>query len=616
LSLITLDFETYYSKDYSLTKLSTEQYINDPRFEVIGVAIKVDDGPCEFFSGDHGSLKKQLDIYNWTESALLAHNSLFDAAILSWRFDIHPAFIYDTYSMAKGLHGVGVKKSLKELASRYKVGEKGDEVLRTLGMRRADFSDPAMLAYANYCINDAEITYKLFIKMLDGFPEHELELINLTLKMFTEPVLKLDVGVLETRAGEITREKSELMQGLMDQLGCVTEEEVRVNLASGAKFSEILRKNNITPPTKISVATGQSIPALAKTDAGFIALQDHEDPLIQQLCAARLGVKSTLEESRIERFRGIAERNLGKLPIPLAYYAAHTGRWGGSDGVNLQNLPSRDARKRALKEAIVAPAGCVIINADSAQIEARILAWLAGQEDLVNQFASNQDVYSNFAKEIFQVSFVDKKQRHVGKTCVLGLGYGTGSQKLQRTLELGTPSVNLPLSQCIQIVRLYRQKNYKITSLWNQGNQVIITLLDWPTSGESFYFGEHKTIPVAPIGLALPNNLYINYHDLRMDNNGYVYSSSKGPVHIWGGVVTENVVQALARVVIGEQMTRIASQYRVVLTVHDSIVCVVPEQQAETAMGFIKQIMSTPPAWAPGLPLSCDVKSGKSYGEV
>ena len=156
--------------------------------------------------------------------------------------------------------------------------------------------------------------------------------------------------------------------------------------------------------------------------SGFIALTEHEDPFIQQLCAVRLGTKSTIEESRIERFIHVGARNRGKLPIPLKYYGAHTGRWAGSDKVNFQNLPSRDKKKKALKNAVVAPDEHVVINCDSSQIEARMLAWLAGQGDVVQQFAKGEDVYSIFASKIYgrDISKKDPIERFVGKTCILG----------------------------------------------------------------------------------------------------------------------------------------------------------------------------------------------------
>jgi DNA polymerase bacteriophage-type len=180
--------------------------------------------------------------------------------------------------------------------------------------------------------------------------------------------------------------------------------------------------------------------ALAKGDTGFLELTEHEDPFIQELCRVRLGTKSTIEESRIERFIGIGARNKGKLPIPLKYYGAHTGRWAGSDKVNFQNLPARDKKKKALKNAVIAPEDHVVINSDSSQIEARVLVWLAGQDDVVEWYREGRDVYSEFASKVYgrPITKKDTTERAVGKTCILGLGYGTGWSKLQQTLKIAT----------------------------------------------------------------------------------------------------------------------------------------------------------------------------------
>jgi DNA polymerase I-like protein with 3'-5' exonuclease and polymerase domains len=423
MSFITLDFETYYSKDFGLNKLTTEEYIRSDSFEVIGVSVKVDDAPAEWFSGSHGAIKTYLEQFDWANSALLAHNTMFDGAILAWQYGIVPAMYFDTLCMARALHGVDVGGSLASLVKRYELGEKGTEVINALGKRRADFNEADLARYGDYCKNDTELTYKLFCVLSTQFPESEFELIDMTLRMYTEPVLRIDDALLIARLEEIKQEKQELLTGLREKLGCETEEDVRKKLASNPQFAEVLRKLGVEPPKKISPATGKETYAFAKNDEGFIALSESEDPEVQQICAVRLGTKSTIEESRIERFIDVGARNKGLLPIPLKYYGAHTGRWAGSEAINLQNIPTRDKKKKALKNALIAPPGHLIINSDSSQIEARVLAWLAGQKDVVQQFRDNQDVYSIFASKIYkkEISKANPVERFVGKTCV-GIG--------------------------------------------------------------------------------------------------------------------------------------------------------------------------------------------------
>jgi DNA polymerase len=615
MSLITLDFETFYSKDFSLSKLTTEEYIRNKQFEVIGAAFKVNDSPTQWVTGTHHDIQQQLKKLDWANSALLCHNTLFDGAILSWIFGIEAGIYMDTLCMARAVHGVDAGGSLAALAKRYELGEKGTEVVDALGKKRLDFSTEDLDRYALYCRNDVDLTYALFYRLSAGFPTSELELIDMTLRMFIHPTLKIDDGLLMDRQEEIKAEKSELLRGLMTALKAETEEEVRKKLCSNKQFAEVLKSFGITPPTKTSPTTGKETFAFAKNDEGFIELMRHEDPVIQQLCAVRLGTKSTLEESRIERFIRIRGRNRGRLPIPLKYYGAHTGRWSGTDSVNLQNLPSRDKKKKALKNSVVAPEGSVIINCDSSQIEARVLAWLAGQTSVVEQFRKGEDVYSIFASKIYDrpISKKDPVERFVGKTCILGLGYGTGAIKLRHTLKTQPPGADISEDDAKRYVQVYRTENSKIPELWAECDRALNAMMKGVE--QSFSLGQGGALWITPDGIELPNTLKIRYANLRLEDDKVTYDSRKGPVGIWGGAMVENVVQALARIIVGEQMLKMRERYRPVLTVHDAAVVVVPKDEVQEAVEFITKIMSTPLDWCPDLPVACEAKWGESYGE-
>ncbi len=622
MSLITLDYETYYAQDFGFRTMTTEEYIRDKRFQEIGVGIKVDDEPARWVTGTHEEIKKHLtELTDWSDAALLCHNTLFDGAILAWRFGIKPAFLLDTLSMARALHGVDAGGSLAALSERYGIGKKGTEVEDAKGKKLEDFTAADLKQYGEYCKNDVELTYKLFHLMAPNFPADEIKLIDMTLRMFIFPAFKVDDALLVERLEELKQEKHDLLSTLKERLKCDDEEAVRKKLASNKQFAGLLTEHGITPPTKVSPTTGKETFALAKNDEGFIALSEHEDTFIQQLCAVRLGTKSTLEESRISRFIDIGKRNKGLLPIPLKYYGAHTGRWSGSDKVNFQNLPSRDKKKKALKNAVLPPEGFVVINCDSSQIEARVLAWLAGQHDVVQQFAANQDVYSIFASKVYNrtITKADPVERFVGKTCVLGLGYGTGWRKLQHTLKTQPPGAVIDDEECQAIVNLYREVNSDIINLWKESDKALEEICNWDAKSDPYYLGEHEVLQVTGEGIYLPNGLLIRYPKLRFDTEGeksqYKYKSRKGEISIWGGAVVENVVQALARIVVGEQMLAINERYRVVLTVHDAAVIVVPEAVKDEAMSFIIEKMSTPPSWATTLPVACEAKYGHSYGE-
>jgi len=621
MKLITLDFETFYDTGFSLSNLTTEEYIRDERFQVIGVGIKIDAEETRWITGTHNHIKTELDKIDWSSAILLCHNTQFDGAILSFIFNIVPPIYLDTLGMARAKHGVDVGGSLASLVERYNLGKKGTEVINAKGKRLEDFNSADLKQYGEYCKNDVELTYKLYNVLSQDFPTNELKLIDLTLRMYTEPVLYLDDALLSDRLDEVEAEKKEVLGNLMAKLECEDEECVRKKLASNKQFAELLEEHKVTVPLKVSPTTGKETFALAKNDEGFIALTEHEDPFIQELCAVRLGTKSTIEESRIKRFLDIGARNKGKLPIPLKYYGAHTGRWAGSDKVNFQNLPSRDKKKKALKNAVIAPRGSVVINCDSSQIEARVLVWLAGQDDIVEWYKEGRDVYSEFASKVYGMTITKANpvERFVGKTCTLGLGYGTGWAKLQHTLKTQPPGAVLDDLECQRLVRVYREVNNQVIKLWEECDRALKDMATWTPNMKPYYLGRHKCLEVSGLGIKLPNGLYIYYPNLRQEKvdgkNKFVYKSRKGDVTIWGGSVVENVVQALARIIVGEQMLQINEKYRPVLTVHDAIVNVVPKEEVDEAMKFIMDIMSTPPKWAEGLPVACEANYGESYGD-
>lgn len=607
MDLITIDFETYYSNELGFKKQTTEEYIRDPRFEVIGVAVKVNNGPTEWASGTHEQLREYLHEFDWGSSMVLAHNTMFDGAILSWLFDINPRVWADTLCMGRAVHGVEVGGSLKALAERYQIGEKGTEVVNALGKRRLDFTDAELDRYGDYCVNDVELTYKLFRIMGKDFPKKELKLIDLTLRMFIHPKLELDLGLLEQHLEDVKDRKDTLLI----EAGITKEE-----LMSNPKFAEVLKKLGVSPPTKISPTTEKETWAFAKSDEGLKALAEHEDERVQALVAARLGTKSTLEETRTQRFIDIAKR--GKLPVPVRYYAAHTGRWGGDDKINLQNLPSRGPNAKKLKSSIVAPVGQVLLDADSAQIEARVLAWFAGQDDLIEAFANGEDVYVKMASKIYgkPEDQIDKAERFVGKTTILGAGYGMGALKFQDQLK--TFGHEMDIEEARRVIQIYRDSNWKISQVWRDAHNMLAYL----ARGDALYFGRAGVIETVAkeSALRLPSGLLMRYDDLRGEQGEkgvqYSYNTRKGRKHIYGGKVIENVCQGIARCIIGEQMLKIAQRYDVSLTVHDSIVCLVNETDAMEAAQYIAQCMRWVPDWAEGLPVNCEVALGKSYGET
>ena len=605
MNIITVDFETYYSADLGFAKQTTEEYVRDPRFEVVGVAVQVNDGEPEWFTGSMAETAEFLGKYKWSESLALAHNAMFDGFILSEHFDIKPKGWLDTLSMGRALHGTNVGGSLKVLAEFYGVGVKGDEVNDAKGLRRVDFHPQQLAKYGEYCKNDVRLTWDLFNLMSQGFPPTELRLIDLTIKMFTEPVLQLDEQKLNVHLHRERQRKAELLENFDKD-----------TLMSNDKFADLLRMFGVSPPMKKSPATGKETYAFAKTDEAFKELLEHPNTAVQALVAARLGTKSTIEETRTGRFIGIARR--GPMPVPLRYYAAHTGRWGGDDKLNLQNLP----RGSALKKCILAPAGMLMIDSDSSQIEARTLAWLAGQDDLVEAFDRGEDVYKIMASAIYgkSVEEITKDERFVGKTTILGAGYGMGAAKFQAQLK--NFGVVVELDEAKRIIDTYRQTYPRITALWKAAGVALEAIL----RDQLTMLGRDGILKIeGKGGIKLPNGLYIRYPNLRQtadEETGkteIVYDTKKGraviPNRIYGGKVIENVCQALARIIIGDQMLMIAKKYRVVMTVHDAVACIVPKDEVERAQEYVELCMRIRPKWGPELPLNCEAGHGESYGD-
>ena len=619
MNIVTIDFETYYSRDYSLSKMTTEEYIRSFAFQVIGMGIKINDQPAQWYDND-ADITQALIAANLQDKAVLCHNTIFDGAILAWRYGIRPKLWLDTLSMARPLHNITTGCSLKALGDHYGIGVKGTEVLDALGKRREDFSPHELAAYGRYCINDVEMTYKLFHILKQHYKVGELQVIDLLIRMYTEPMVELDSTLLQHHLKAVRDNKDALLKALAKNGG---EEALKDILMSNDKFAALLKALKVEPPTKISAKTGKQAWAFSKTDEAFTSLLEHPNPKVQAAVSARLGTKSTLEETRTQNLIQVALR--GRLPIMLNYWGAHTGRLSGGDGLNLQNLPSRG--NNTIRKALKAPEGYEIIACDSSQIEARIVAWLAGQDDLVEAFREKRDIYSEFATDVYgrTITKVNTQERFLGKTCVLGLQYGLGAAKLQRTLAQGAGgiSVELELDEVERIVRLYRQKYHKIPALWRQCDNVLKDIL----AARSGNIG--GVVPYDAKGIRLPNGIYIHYPELRATANGFEYISKRSELtkhkrgdtaafkSTWGGSVTENIVQALAAQVIREQMVKtVQANMRVILQVHDEIVVCVPAEQGAAAETKLIEIMSTPPKWAVGLPIACEAGRADNYGDT
>jgi len=626
--IVTLDLECFYSTEYSLTKIPTEEYVRSPQFEMIGIAIKVDDGKTVWYPKPQ--VERILKEFDWSDAMVVAQNTAFDGAVLDWLYGVKPLAWFDTLGMSRALFPHEKAHGLAKQAERMGIGAKGDEVLHAKGKHYADFSAEELARYAQYCINDTELTYTLFNKyMAMGFPKQELKLMDMTLRMFIEPVLELDKTLLVDHLEAVKDAKEALMESVRDFMLKDADPEyvhaifsegmdgIKKLLMSNDKFAKVLENYGVVPPMKVSLRTGKLAYAFAKTDQEFKDLEEHPDERVQMLVAARLGNKTTIEETRTERFIGMSTR--GKFPVPLRYYGAHSGRWSGQDSVNLQNLPSRGTNAGKIKKAIKAPTGYVVIDCDSAQIEARTLAWLAGQHDLIDAFSRSLDVYKLMASKIYKVPVeeIDRQQRQVGKVVILGAGYGVGHHKLKVFLKMQA-GVDATEDEAKRIIDAYRHAYYKIPELWRKADEALISL----RTGNGFQVDAQGLINAVPgKGLTLPSGLFIQYPDLakvvdeKTHKDQWRYFSKGLPVYIYGGKVVENVCQAVARQVVAEQMLKIGKKYKVVLTVHDAVACIAPIEEQDEAQRYVEECMSWRPKWAQTLPLACESGVGASYGD-
>jgi len=660
-TIITVDFETRWStkptswteEPFTLSKMTTEEYIRDARFNDFGACVHEfgTDKRTQWYRGG-AELSRILSTYDWRRTAVLAHNAQFDVSILSWRYGVRPAFIFDTLSMARALRGVEVGNSLAKLAEAFGLPPKGRAVHSTDGLAVIDFETERELA--EYCEHDVYLCEQIFKRLAQGYPSSELRLIDMTLKMYTQPVLQLDKLMLANALEEEKEKREELLQ----RLG-VTD----AALASNVQFAALLEKVGVPSPMKKKKPTtktpnpiGQNY-AFAKTDAMFQAMLNGDNEDAAALCEARLKVKSTTERTRAQRFLEIAGR--GTLPVPLSYYGAATGRWTASKGsaINMQNLK----RGSFLRKAIMAPEGHQLVVGDLSQIEPRVLAWLSDYNEMLDIFRAGGDPYAAFGAQMFSIPGMTKEShpvhRQSAKSALLGAGYGLGwasfAQQLlvgflgapplrytkAEALQLGVTSAyvqkfldwdenlkkmeEIPhtctakelLIHCVaakKIIDIYRSTASQVVSFWEMLTGLIQTSL---FEGHEY---THKCLTFRKEEIELPNGMKLLYPNLRKQKNKetkkdeWVYGADA--TKIYAGKIANNVTQATARIVMTDGMLRVSKKYFVAGTVHDEQIVVVPDEEVEFAKTWVLAQMTLTPKYLPGIPLAADGGAHRRYG--
>lgn len=614
-----MDYESFYSREYSLRKMTPPEYILHPLFECMGCAFKEGANGAPFWV-DGPDLPKFFAGIDKDKAAFVSHNALFDACITAWRYNTTPRLLVDTLGMSRATLGHVLKShSLASVARHLGLGVKGDTLLKVEGMTSADIKAAGLWQqYTDYALNDVELCAQIFTTLRAApysFPTKELVVKDAVLRCAINPKFHLDQDELHNHLYAVQRSKELLLQ----QVGPEREE-----LMSNDKFALALMQLGVDPPRKTSLLTGKETWAFAKTDHEFVELEEHENIDVQQLVAARLGLKTTLEETRTQKFINIGRvtwpgNRQGLMPIPLRYAAAHTHRLGGEWKINMQNLP----RGGALRRALIAPPDHLVLAPDSAQIEARIVAWICGQADLVKAFADGEDVYSSFASEVFGFPVNKKdnpKERFIGKTSILGLGFGMGWPKFQNTVKVQSRNelgevIELTDAQALNNVATYRRKYRRVERSWGLlGERGIKSL----ASGGKFEFGPCVFEKGA---ILLPNGLRLHYHDLKRENNEWSFTYAGKPKRLYGSKLLENMVQALARIAVMDAAVAINKRFEALgqelaLQVHDELVYVVPRDIADACKAIALEEMSRRPTWAPGLPLKAEAEIGPSYGDA
>lgn len=391
MDIITLDFETYYSADYSLSKMQTDAYVHDERFEVVGVSLMRNDEPAVWFSGDDLETAAWMrGIVDWENCAVRCHNTLFDGYIMTQHFGIKPKLWMDTLSQARMLLPWLPSHSLASITKHFALPDKGTAVHKALGKRRTDFNPVALAEYAAYCKHDTWLCNEIGKRLDADTPVLDAKLIDMTVRMFTEPQLVGDKVLMEKLYNDELERKEKLL------ILAATD---RAQIMSNDKFALRLEKLGVTPPLKVSKATGNLTYAFAKSDKAFTDLLDHEDSEVQALVAARVGVKTTIAETRALKFLETSRR--GALPVYLNFWGAKTtGRYSGGNKINWQNIPARGP-SAGLRKALRAPEGHTVLVGDSSNIELRVIMAAAGQLDVVDKIRNGVDLYCDFASKLF-----------------------------------------------------------------------------------------------------------------------------------------------------------------------------------------------------------------------
>ena len=614
--IIVLDCETYYDDKYSLRHMSPWEYVADQRFELQALAWQPLDsklrpaGPVQVLDAVQASewLRRQ----DWSRIVAVAHNAQFDALVLA-RMGVRPARWFCTLQAAHQIVYPQIGSvALAALGAHFGLsGEHGAVNKRFLaevaGRRSGDISPELRAAYERYVATDVEVTSRLVPLVMPRYEQtNEPLLIDWTIEQAVYPALRADIALLEETAAGAEAE--------LDRR-CVELGVDRRSLTSAVKFAALLAELGVDVPVKRS-AKGE-IPAVARTDKIMLELVEHDDPTIAALAQLRLDLTSTITRTRAGRLAAVARAAGGKLPVPLHWHKARTGRWTGAAKINMQNL-SRGGGP--LRRAIRSPDGQSLVVVDAAQIEARLLAAMAGADALVTAFAEGRDVYAEFASTLYGVRVTKEthpRERQVGKLAVLSLGYGCGAQRFAASARIHG-GVELELDEAEMVVATYRRTYKEIPALWRFCDDLLRYMCDM----ESFDIALPRAPSFvlawrAPL-LYLPSGRVMTFYGLRHDGGSVVLlrpvAGRMVERPIWGGYLVENLVQATARDYLC--LTHQKFRSNIVHQVHDELVALCEDAHADELAADLVASLRRPLAWLPSCPLDANAAVVRCYADA
>ena len=617
---LTLDFETYYDDEFSLKLMTTADYIHDSRFKIHGLGYKFENNES-YYLCDPITINEFLSSIDWNHTRLIGHNLIFDAYILAIHFNIFAHINTDTCYMAKAALPTLKYHSLFFVSKYLELGTKDLGVLPKVKGKR-NLTPEEQIALGIYCKSDCDKSWGIYDRLFGFIAEQEFELMSMTTRMMLNPQFKLNDKVLEKFIKELKEERKKLIKASGVSI---------TTLRSTAKMIKALKPYEVKIPMKPAPKPPEDdphkmIPTFEKDHPDIADLLVDPQPEVRRIIRARLNVMSSLRLNRAERFLAVSKATGGFLPVPLGYCSAHTGRWGGLDKLNLQNVPVGP-----LRESIIAPPHHQILWVDFGQIEARITAWLAEHFALLEKFGDpNIDVYIEFAAEYYGKSIKEifalgkkSKPRFVGKTCTLGLGFGMGWKKLRHEFLTKHAWTKIVLSkeEAYRAVSLYRRINYPIKQFWDFLNAIVIPRIASAAPGTEY---GHKCFQYGKDYIRLPSGRSLIYPNLRAEDGewpdgepkiDWVYDYKGGKGKLYGGKLTENLAQALARDLNADTMLKIDKVYPIATMTHDENVVVPHNAEVEEARKFMIDVMSTPPDWAPDLPLTAEGEYNVRYTE-